>query len=97
MEDCGFIRKYIPVGYKERNATYQLIDNYTLFYLRFLNNRTYDVDAAFVKDMKRKISDFLIDSKSKYAIHPTLITTYGIVENAYSGELQSVITGEELF
>lgn len=184
LEDCGFIRKYIPVGYKERNATYQLIDNYTLFYLRFLNNRTYDedfwqkqnnspktnawngvafervclehvpqikvalgiagvhtevnswsckadkekglqgsqidllivrndqvinicemkysktdykVDAAFVKDMKRKISDFLIDSKSKYAIHPTLITTYGIVENAYSGELQSVITGEELF
>ena len=57
----------------------------------------YKVDAAFVKDMKRKISDFLIDSKSRYAIHPTLITTYGIIENAYSGELQSVITGEELF
>jgi hypothetical protein len=184
LEDCGFIRKYIPVGYKERNATYQLIDNYTLFFLRFLKNRTFDenfwqnqnnspkinawcgvafervclehvpqikaalgisgvhtevnswscksdkgkglqgsqidllivrndqvinvcemkysktdckVDAAFVKDMKRKISDFLIDSKSKYAIYPTLITTYGIIENEYSGELQAVITGEELF
>ena len=184
LEDCGFIRKYIPVGYKERNAIYQLIDNYTLFYLRFLKNHAFDenywqtqnnsptinawsgvafervclehvpqikvalgiagvhtevnawnckadkerglqgsqidllivrndqiinvcemkysktnykVDAKFDKDMKRKISDFLIDSKSKYAIHPTLITTYGVVENAYSGELQSVITGEELF
>ena len=47
--------------------------------------------------MNRKISDFVIDSKTKYAIHPTLITTYGVVENAYSGELQSVVTGEEMF
>ncbi len=29
--------------------------------------------------------------------NPTLITTYGVVENTYSGELQSVITGEDLF
>ncbi len=184
LEDCGFIRKYIPYGYKERNAIYQLIDNYTLFYLRFLDKQTYDenfwqvqnnssaikawsgvafervclehvpqikealgiagvhtmvnawqckadkkkglqgsqidllivradqiinvceikysktnyrIDAAFDKDMKRKISDYLIDSKTKYAIHPTLITTYGVVENTYSGELQAVITGEDLF
>ena len=184
LESCGFIRKYIPTGYKERNSIYQMIDNYTLFYLRFLKDQTYDenfwqvqnnsagikawsgvafervclehvpqiksalgiagvhtdvntwqckadkkkglqgsqidllivrddqiinvcemkysksdyiVDAAFDRDMKRKISDFLIDSKTKYAIHPTLITTYGVVENSYSGELQSVITGDDLF
>ena len=184
LEDCGFIRKYIPAGYKERNAIYQLIDNYTLFYLRFLHDHTYEenfwqnqnnspainawsevafervclehvpqikaalgisgvhtevnawqckadkkrglqgsqidllivrndqvinvcemkysksdyrVDSDFDKDMKRKISDYLIDSKTKYAIYPTLITTYGVVENEYSGELQTIITGEELF
>jgi hypothetical protein len=55
------------------------------------------VDAAFDKDMRRKISDYMVDSKTKHAIHPTLITNYGIVENEYSSELQSVITGEELF
>lgn len=184
LEDCGFIRKYIPTGYKERKAIYQLIDNYTLFYLRFLNNHMHDenywqiqnnsptinawsgvafervclehvsqiktalgiagvrtdvnawqckadnkkglqgsqidllivrddqvinvcemkyskadyrVDSNFDKDMKRKISDYLIDSKTKYAIYPTLITNYGVVENEYSGELQSIITGEDLF
>ena len=184
LEYCGFIRKYIPVGYKERNAIYQLIDNYTLFYLRFLKNHTFDenfwqtqnnspginawscvafervclehvpqiktalgiagvhtevnawsckadhekglhgsqidlmivrkdqviniceikysksnyrVDGTFIENMRRKVSDFLLDSNTKYAIYPTLITTYGIVENAYSGELQSVITGEDLF
>ena len=184
LEECGFIRRYVPAGYKEKNAVYQLIDNYTLFYLRFLKKNGFDenfwkiqnnspevnawsgvafervclehvtqikaalgisgvhtevnawqckadskkglqgsqidllivrkdqvinvcemkysksefrVDAAFNKDMRRKISDFLIDSKTKYAIHPTLITTYGVVENEYSTELQSVITGDELF
>ena len=184
LEDCGFIRKYIPAGYIERNAIFQLVDNYTLFYLRFLRNNIYDeyywqtqnnnpkinawsgvafervclehvpqikaalgiagvhadvnawkcdadkkkglqgsqidllilradqitnvceskyskadyyVDAAFDRDMKRKISDYLIDSKTKNAIHATLITNYGVVENEYSRELQAVITGEELF
>jgi len=57
----------------------------------------YHVDAAFDKDMKRKISDYLIESKTKNAIHATLSTNYGVVENEYSGELQAVITGEELF
>ena len=184
LEDCGFIRRYIPDGYKERNAIFQLIDNYTLFYLRFLKKNTYDehywqvhnnspkinawsgvafervclehipqikaalgiagvhakvnawqceadkgkglqgsqidllivrddqitnvcetkyskadyhVNAEFDRDMKRKISDYLIDSRTKHAIHATLITNYGVVENEYTGELQSIITGEELF
>jgi hypothetical protein len=39
----------------------------------------------------------MVESKTKHAIHATLITNYGIVENEYSSELQSVITGEELF
>ena len=184
LEDCGFIRRYIPDGYKERNAIFQLIDNYTLFYLRFLKKNTYDehywqvhnnspkinawsgvafervclehipqikaalgiagvhakvnawqceadkgkglqgsqidllivrddqitnvcetkyskadyhVNAEFDRDMKRKISDYLIDSRTKHAIHATLITNYGVIENEYTGELQSIITGEELF
>jgi len=37
LEKCGFIRQYRPLGTKEKN--YQLIDFYTLFYHRFLNDR----------------------------------------------------------
>ena len=36
LEECGFIRKYMSVGKKVRDAFYQLIDNYTLFYLDFI-------------------------------------------------------------
>ncbi|MGB0838543.1 MAG: AAA family ATPase [Chitinophagales bacterium] len=36
LEESGFIRKYIPFQKKKRNSLYQLIDFYTLFYLRFI-------------------------------------------------------------
>jgi AAA+ ATPase superfamily predicted ATPase len=36
LEECGFIRKYMAVGKKVRDAFYQLIDNYTLFYTNFI-------------------------------------------------------------
>lgn len=35
LENCGFIRSYVPFGYKQKNTVYQLIDNYTLFYFKF--------------------------------------------------------------
>ena len=39
LEECGFIRKYSNFTKKTREAVYQLIDPYTLFYLTFLKNQ----------------------------------------------------------
>ena len=184
LENCGFIRKYIPYGYKEKNSIYQLMDNYTLFYHKFIKDvesgenywsnhvnspqvnawsgvsfekvclehipqikaalgisgvstevntwqcapdldkgihgsqidllitrkdqiinlcemkyseDDFIVDASFDRAMKRKISDFIKKTRTTYAIHPTLITTYGVERNAYSDELQNIITGKKLF
>ena len=36
LEACGFIRKYRIPGRKAKGAIYQLIDNYTLFYFKFM-------------------------------------------------------------
>ena len=55
------------------------------------------IDAKFDKAQKRKISDFIKKTGTKYAIHSTLITTYGVENNAYSGEIQSIITSDDLF
>jgi uncharacterized protein len=38
LEESGFIKKYVPFGKKMRNSLYQLVDFYTLFYLRFLKD-----------------------------------------------------------
>ncbi|MCR5661322.1 MAG: ATP-binding protein [bacterium] len=57
----------------------------------------YIVNAAFSRDQNRKISDFKKKTGTKFAIHSTLITTYGAVANAYAGELQAVISTDDLF
>ena len=36
LEQCGFIRKYTTIGKKNKEAIYQLIDNYTLYYFDFI-------------------------------------------------------------
>ncbi len=38
LEACGFIRKYNYQGIKHSNTIFRLIDNYTLFYYKFLHN-----------------------------------------------------------
>ena len=49
------------------------------------------------RSIRNKIRDLRVVSGTKYAIYPTLITTYGVVENSYSQELQSVVTMDDLF
>lgn len=184
LENCGFIRKYVPYGCKKKNALYQLIDNFTLFYYKFMRQNVFDenfwenrlnspsvhawsgiafervclehvkeikkalgisgvettvnawqcsknldqgifgsqidllivrkdqvinvcemkyaeaeykVDEAFDRSMRHKISDLLTVTATKYAVYPTLITTYGVMETSYAGNLQAVITSDELF
>jgi AAA+ ATPase superfamily predicted ATPase len=38
LEESGFIRKYIPFAKKQRNSLYQLVDFYSLFYLKFIKD-----------------------------------------------------------
>ena len=40
LEYCGFIRKFNGYGKKTKEAIYQLTDNYTLFYFKFIRQNT---------------------------------------------------------
>ena len=42
LEACGFIRKYHAIGKKTKEAVFQLLDNYTLFYLQFIAGKGND-------------------------------------------------------
>lgn len=44
LELSGFIRKYYAVGKKQRDALYQLMDAYTLFYFNFLQQKNTQSD-----------------------------------------------------
>lgn len=182
--NCGFIRKYNEFGKKTRNCRYRLVDNFTLFYYKFMADRPNDahfwenhsesaevnawcglafervcfehidqikkalgisgvstevyswsckrdiengingsqIDMLIVRkdqiinvcemkfargkytvtsktdtDIRKKINDFFAVTETRYAIHPIIVTTYGLTENAYAGNIQAVITAEDLF
>ena len=184
LESCGFLRKYHRYGMKERNANYQLIDNFTLFYYKFLKDKPTDehywsnqvnmpqvnawcglafervclehvsqikfalgisgvlteeyswtckedasngiygsqIDLLIVRkdqvinlcemkfsgkryaitekvaeDIRRKSSDFLTVTGARYAIHAVLITPYGITDGSCMGNIQKIITTDDLF
>lgn len=40
LEQCDFIRSYCPFGKSKKDKLFQLIDQFSLFYLRFIGNRT---------------------------------------------------------
>ncbi len=49
------------------------------------------------ESLRNKIAALKNASKTRYFIHPVLVTTYGLKEGMYSGRLQAVITADDLF
>ena len=73
MRNISRQRKYIPTGYKERNAIYQLIDNYTLFYLRFLKNNTFDDHYWQVQNNSPSINAWKCEADKKKGLQGSQI------------------------
>ncbi|MBR4327552.1 MAG: ATP-binding protein [Bacteroidales bacterium] len=49
LENCGFIRRYNAFGKVERGALYQVVDFYSLFYLKYCKNRRENDPLFFSK------------------------------------------------
>ena len=48
-------------------------------------------------DMNERKELFRSSTKTRKALHLTMVTTYGIKSNAYSGMIQSEVTLDDLF
>jgi hypothetical protein len=57
----------------------------------------YAIDAPDEENLRNKISAFLRETKTRKAVHLTLITTYGVKRNINSGIVQSEVTMADLF
>ncbi len=57
----------------------------------------YTITDKFLSSMANKINDLVTVTKTKYAIYPTLVTTYGLKENKNSSSIQAVVTLDDLF
>ncbi len=62
------------------------------------SNAPYIITADYAKKVRNKLAAFAHKTKSKKALFPTMITTYGLVENQHSKSLiQSSIEMKDLF
>ena len=57
----------------------------------------FEIDATYVSDLNRKMEAFRIESKTKKALHLTLVSASGLAQNKYSGMIINTISGDELF
>lgn len=57
----------------------------------------YTITKAIHESVRRKANDFALATGTRDAIHLTFVTPYGLVWNAYAGDIQSQIVAEDLF
>ena len=57
----------------------------------------YLINKAQFNSIQKKAHDFITETKSKDAVHLTMVTTNGVEPNAYSADIQYQITLEDLF
>lgn len=48
-------------------------------------------------DLMRKRNDFITATGTRAAIHLTMVTPFGLLQNSYAGNIQSEVTAEDLF
>lgn len=55
------------------------------------------IDKNYDAELRRKIDVFVNETRCKKSLHTTLVTTYGLLKNEYSGRIQNVVTMDALF
>ena len=64
--------------------------------MKFSNNE-FVIDKDYDKALRNKRSAFKTESKTRKTIHITMVTTYGVKRNIYSGNIQSEVILNDLF
>ena len=55
------------------------------------------IDAAVSKNLFHKLEVFRTQTKTEKALHLTMVCSKGLIRNAYAGDIQQVITVDDLF
>lgn len=55
------------------------------------------IDRKYDAEFRRKLDVFTAETRCRKPLHPTLVTTYCLVQNEYSGRVQRVVTMDDLF
>jgi hypothetical protein len=61
------------------------------------SNKIYSINKAYDRELLIKRSAFAEETKTRKALHQMMVTTYGLMQNAYSGNIQAEISMDALF
>jgi len=61
------------------------------------SNKEFTISKDYDKILRNKRWTFAEETKTKKALHTTLVTTYGVKRNEYWHGIQSEVTLEDLF
>ena len=64
--------------------------------MKFTTN-DFTIDRKYDAELRRKLDVFATATRCRKSLHPTLVTTYGLKQNEYSGRVQNVVTMDDLF
>ena len=101
LEYCGFIRKYSGYGKKTKQAIYQLVDNYTLFYFKFIrenkNNDEHFWSASINSATHRAWSGLAFERLCMAHMQQIKagLGISGVLSNIYSWRKEADENGEE--
>ena len=59
--------------------------------------KEFEIDKSYDASLRNKIDAFVKATGSKKTITLTMITTYGVKQNKYSGMIRSQVTLDDLF
>jgi AAA+ ATPase superfamily predicted ATPase len=57
----------------------------------------FTIDKKYEENLRNKKAAFIYETKTRKSVHLTLVTTYGVKRNEYSGIVQSEVRMEDLF
>jgi AAA+ ATPase superfamily predicted ATPase len=61
------------------------------------SNSNFMINSAYDERLRDRLATFRVLTKTKKALHLVIITTYGLVSNKYSGDIQSTVLLDDLF
>ncbi len=100
LEYCGFIRKYNGFGRRSKQAVYQLTDNYTLFYLKFMRQNEHNDEhfwSVSIDSAKHRVWSGLAFERLCMAHIPQIkvrLGIAGILSTVYSWRKEADENGE---
>ncbi len=92
---------YVPNDKSEKGAQIDLLINRSDRIINICEMKfcvsNYRIDKKEDANMRNKIQVVMDKVRGRRAIHPVIVTTYGLVANEYSSRIQCVITLDDFF